>query len=133
MKDPLLSLALIATSLLGYLEWGQGNSMFLFQGEIDIVRRLFTDPMSVAHPLVLFPLAGQLILLITIFPGVPRRLLTYVGIGCLGLLLGFICFIGAISLNLKIFASTLPCIFVAAYTIRSYRQGSRVNHPSRLR
>jgi len=107
--------------MLGYLEWGQDNSMFLFQGEVEILRRLFSDPLSVAHPLVLLPMAGQLILLITLLPGVPRRMLTYMGIACLGLLLGFICFIGVISLNLKIFASTLPFLFTAIYAIRSYR------------
>ena len=44
MKHKILNLALILTSLIGYLEWGGGNSMYLFQGELDIVRRLFTDP-----------------------------------------------------------------------------------------
>jgi hypothetical protein len=125
VKERIISLALIVTSMFGYLEWGGGNAMFLFQGEIDVARRLFSDPLSVAHPFVLLPVAGQIILLVTLFPGVPRRTLTYLGIACLGLLLGFICFIGVISLNLKIFASTLPFIFVAVYAIRSYRQEAR--------
>jgi hypothetical protein len=127
VKGRLLSLALIVTSMLGYLEWGRDNSMFLFQGEFEILKKLFSDPLSVAHPFVLMPMAGQLILLITLLPGVPRRLLTYLGIACLGLLLGFICIIGAISLNLKIFASTLPFIFVAVYTIGSYRKSAKRN------
>ena len=113
--------------MLGYLEWGGGNSMFLFQGEADIAQRLFTDPLSVAHPFVLLPMAGQIILLITLLPGVPRRRLTYLGIACLGLLLGFICFIGAISLNVKIFTSTLPFLSIAVYTIWSYRKLTKHN------
>jgi len=114
-------------SMLGYLEWGQDNSMFLFQGEVEILRRRFSDPLSVAHPLVLLPMAGQLILLMTLIPGVPRRLPTYLGIACLGLLLGFICFIGVISLNAKIFGSTLPFLFTAVYAIRHYRRISKLN------
>jgi hypothetical protein len=107
--------------MLGYLEWSRDNSMFLFQGEFDILRRLFTDPLSVAHPFVLLPLFGQTVLLISLLPKVPHRLLTYSGIACLGLLLGFICFIGIISLNWKIFISTLPFLFTAVYTIKAHR------------
>src|SRR6185436_12672127 len=110
--------------MLGYLEWGQDNSMFLFQGEVEILRRLFSDPLSVAHPLVLLPMAGQLILLMTLIPGVPRRMLTYIGNACLGLLLGFICFIGVISLK---FGSTLPFLFTAVYAIRHYRRIAKLN------
>ena len=107
--------------MFGYLEWGRDNAMFLFQGEAEILRRLFTDPMSVAHPFVLLPLFGQIILLISLLPSVPHRLLTYLGIAGLGLLLGLICFIGVITLNWKVFLSTLPFIFTAVFTIRSYR------------
>ena len=115
---------MIATSMFGYLEWGRDNAMFLFQGEAEILRRLFSDPMSVAHPFVLLPLFGQMILLISILPRVPHRLLTYLGIACLGILLGFVCFIGVISLNWKIFLSTLPFLFTAVYTLKSYRGAS---------
>jgi len=107
--------------MFGYLEWGRDNAMFLFQGETEILRRLFTDPMSVAHPFVLLPLFGQIILLISLLPRTPHRLLSYVGIACLWLLLGFVCFIGVISLNWKIFVSTLPFLFVAVYTLKSSR------------
>ena len=107
--------------MFGYLEWGRDNAMFLFQGEMEILRRLFNDPMSVAHPLVLLPLFGQIILLISLLPRVPHRLLTFLGIAGLGLLLGLICFIGVITRNPKVFLSTLPFIFTAVYTIRSYR------------
>lgn len=39
------------------------------------------------------------------------------GIVCLFLLIGLICFIGIISLNAKIFGSTLPFIAISAVTI----------------
>lgn len=121
MKSRLLNLALLVTSLIGYLEWGRDQSMFLFQGEFEILQKLFTDPMSVAHPFVLFPLFGQILLLVTLFQKKPSKWLTYAGIVCLGLLLGMICFIGIISFNWRIFVSTLPFIFIAIYRIWSDR------------
>ena len=82
MKSKILNLTLILTSLIGYLEWGQDMSMFLFQGELDVISKLFTDPLSVLHPFTLLPLLGQILLLITLFQKNPSKVLTYVGIYC---------------------------------------------------
>jgi len=117
MKARLLNFALIVTSLAGYLEWGKDQAMFLFQGEYEIIQKLIADPMSVAHPFVLFPLFGQILLLVTLIQKKPSKWLTYAGIVCLGLLLGLICFIGIISFNWRIFLSTLLFIFTAIYRI----------------
>jgi hypothetical protein len=35
-KSKFFNLLLILTSLLGYLEWGKGHQMFLFQAEAEI-------------------------------------------------------------------------------------------------
>jgi hypothetical protein len=113
MKNRLLNFGLIVTSLLGYLEWGSGQSEFLFQGEYEILQKLFTDPLSVAHPFVLLPLLGQVLLLITLFQKEPSKWLTYTAIVGLGSLLAMICFIGIISINWRIFLSTLPFVFAA--------------------
>jgi len=121
MKSRFVNLTLILTSLFGYLEWGRDQAMFLFQGEYEILKKLFADPMSVAHPFVLFPLFGQILLLITLFQKKPSKWLTYAGIVCLGLLLGMICFIGIISFTWRIFLSTLPFTFTAIYRIWSDR------------
>lgn len=67
MKAKILNLLLILTSLIGYLEWGKDASVFFFQAEAQILSKLFTDTQSVLHPLILLPLAGQLLLLITLF------------------------------------------------------------------
>ena len=118
MRLKLLNLGLLLSSLLGYLEWGGGNSMFLFQGEVEVLSRLFTDPWSVIHPLTLMPLAGQLALLATLFQKRPSRWLTIGGIACLGLLLFFIFLIGLLGLNMKMFASVLPFIVLSILAIR---------------
>lgn len=102
MKSKILNLLLIVTSLFGYLEWGGNNSILLFQAEADIISKLFTDPTSVIHPFILLPLVGQILLLVSVFQNKPSHLLTYIGIACLALLLGFMFVIGILSLNYKI-------------------------------
>lgn len=117
MKLRIFNGLVILTSLLGYLEWGADNRTFLFQAEWEVLRRLSSDPMSVIHPFTLVPLLGQVLLLITLFQRRPGALLTLAGIFCLMLLLGLICFIGVISMNLKIFASTIPFLTLSIVVI----------------
>ena len=121
MKSKILNSLLIITSLLGYLEWGKTNSMFLFQGEYEILEKLFKTPDSVAHPFVLLPLLGQILIFITLFQKTPSQFLTYAGILCLGLLLGFMFIIGVMSFNFKILFSTLPFLIVVFLTIKHFR------------
>lgn len=125
MKAKILNALLIVTSLLGYLEWGGGNNILLFQGEADIILKLFTNPKSVAHPFILMPLLGQLLLLLTIFQKTPNRILTFIGIGSLGLLLGFMFIIGIISMNFKILLSTIPFLITAIYTVFYLRKNKK--------
>lgn len=122
MKMKILNLLLIISSLIGYLEWGGNNKSFLFQGEFEVLKNLFSSPHSAIHPFTIIPLLGQILLLITLFQKRPNTILTYLGITCLSLLLGFMFFIGIISLNYKIFISTLPFLLLAIYTIYYLRK-----------
>lgn len=122
MKKKVLNGCLILTSLLGYLEWGVDNRMFLFQAEIEVLTKLFKDPLSAAHPFTLLPLFGQLILLFTLFQKIPGRLLTFIGLGCLSVLLLFMFLIGVISFNYKILLSTVPFIITAILTMIEIRK-----------
>lgn len=121
-RQKLLNLLLILTSFLGYLEWGGGNSIFLIEGEIDVVKKLFTDPAAAAHPFTILPLLGQLLLAVTLFQKQPNCLLTLVGLICLGLLLGFMFLIGAVSPQFQILASTIPFLIVAVLVILELRK-----------
>ena len=112
-----LNIGLMLTSLTGYLEWGKGNHLFLFQAQMQILSKLFSDPLSVIHPFILLPLAGQLILLFTLFQKKPSRLLTFAGMACLSLLLVFMFVIGLLSINLKILVSTLPFMITGILVI----------------
>lgn len=117
MKAKILNLLLIITSLFGYLEWSGNNSSFLFQSEYDVLTKIFTEPKTAVHPFTIIPLAGQILLLVTLFQKKLSKILTYTGIACLGLLLGFMFFIGITSLNFRILTSTLPFLATAIYTI----------------
>ncbi len=121
-KRKILNSLAVLTSLFGYLEWGSGNSSFLFQAEWEVLRKLFSEPLAVIHPFTLLPLLGQILLLVTLFQKSPGKWLTYIGLACLGLLLLLITFIGAISLNYKIFLSTVPFIVAAIFAIREARK-----------
>jgi len=125
MKAKILNLCVLLTSLIGYLEWGRDMHMFLFQGEAEVVGKLFHDPMSVIHPLTLLPLFGQLILLYTLFQKTPGKIPTYIGLGCLSLLLLFITLVGALSLNYKIVLSTIPFILSGALTVINTRRNKK--------
>ncbi len=117
MKAKIYNLLLIITSLFGFLEWSGDSSAFLFQAEAEIVVKLLTQPGSVVHPFILFPLAAQLLLVFTLFQQKPSKYLTYFSIGGLGLLLGFMFVIGLLSLKWKIAVSTLPFLVVAVLTV----------------
>ncbi len=122
MKKRILNGLAILTSLFGYLEWGGGNGAFLFQAELEVLGKLVSDPVSAAHPFTLLPLFGQVLLLITLFQREPSRLLTYIGLACLGLLLVFMFVIGLFSFNFKILLSTVPFMVTAVLGIIETRK-----------
>ena len=122
MKGKILNLLLLITSLIGYLEWGSGNHSFLFQVEAEVISKLITNAKSVIHPFTLLPLAGQLLLIITLFQKTPGRYLTYLGIAGIGILLILMFAIGLMGLNFKIVLSTLPFLTVAFLAFRHHRK-----------
>ncbi len=120
-KEKKLILLLLVTSLLGYMEWGGNNHIFLAQAEVEAFERLFTEPLSVLHPLIILPFAGQVLLIINLLIKQPRKAFTYIGTACLSLLLGFMFIIGVTSLHFKIIISTLPFLITAVVMVRYYR------------
>lgn len=108
MKSKILNLGLILTSLAGYMEWGGGNRMSLFQAEAEIFSKIFTDFSSVAHPLVLLPLIGQIFLVVTLFQKKTGKVLTFLGMAGVGILLATMLGVGIIISSSKMILSTLP-------------------------
>ena len=117
MNPRLINLALLITSLICYLEWGGGNSGFLFQMEYELFKQ--TDlTHSLTHVMVLAPLVGQLLLLVTLFQKTPGRRLTAIGVGLLSVLILMIFLVGILGLNYKILLSTLPFIITSILFIK---------------
>jgi hypothetical protein len=125
LKSKVFNLLLILTSLIGYLEWGIDNTSFLFQAEGEIIIKLFTDPISAVHPFTLIPLAGQIILFITLFQKKLNSFLTFTGMASIGILLIFMFAIGLMGLNYRILLSTIPFLVVAVLTVRHHKQIKR--------
>lgn len=118
LKLKILTFFVVASSLFGYLEWGRGNHSFLYEVEYEVLKKIFSNPISAIHPLTLIPLTGQIILITTLIFSRFNRYWIYLGIACLGLLLGFMTLIGLLGLNLKIWISTIPFLIFSIYTIR---------------
>ena len=123
-REKLLGIGLIITSLIGYLEWGKDNHTFLAQAEVELFQKAISDPMAVLHPFTIVPLAGQILILISLFQRVPARKLTLIGLGCLSTIMLFLFFIGISAPNVRILLSAIPFMVFAALTIRYYRRAS---------
>lgn len=119
MKQKILNSLLIFTSLIGYIEWAGQHHGFLFQLEYEIILKFFQDPIQAIHPLTILPLFGQLILLATLFQKKPNPWLSLSGLICIALLIVLITFIGAMSLNFRIFFSGLPFICCSVFAIKN--------------
>lgn len=114
----LWGLLVLVSPLCGYLEWGGGNSAFLIQMEYDAIHQLVNNFWATLHPLVLLPLAGQLLLVIFIFQKHPKKQLLVTSILLIGLLFGFIFIAGIISMRLQIVLSTIPFFLSSFCAIR---------------
>lgn len=120
MKSKILNLGLILTSLAGYMEWGGGNRMSLFQVETEILQKIFTDFSSIAHPLVLLPLIGQTFLIFTLFQKTPSKVFTFLGVAGVGSLLATMLGVGIIISNLNMIISTLPFFLTSWITLQQH-------------
>ena len=124
MHAKILNTLLILASLIGYLEWSGNNHLFIFEAEREIILKLFTDTNAVIHPLIIIPIGGQILLVLTLFQKKANKIMTYLSIAMLGCLLYFMLFIGLMSLNYKIIISTLPFLFTSILIIRRFYQSS---------
>lgn len=122
MKVKILNALLIIFSLFGFLKWGKDHQMFLFQIEAEIFSKIFKDPISVIHPFIILPVLGQIFLLLTLIQKNPSKIMTYIGIGGIGILMALVFLIGCLNINFMILFSTIPFLIVAYITIRYHRK-----------
>ncbi len=112
----LLTLGILVTSLFGYLEWAD-HSTFLFKAEYDILFHSDKSIESFVHPLILLPLAGQLILLVALIIHPKHFRLLFIGMALLSPLMLMIFLVGLLSLNVKILFSAVPFIILSIVAI----------------
>ena len=113
---------LIITSLFGYTEWGENHHAFIFEMEYEVLVNLSSKLTAFTHPLIVIPFIGQLLLIVTLFQKEPNKKLTFIGLGCLSLIIFMFLLVGMLSTNFKIIESTLPFLIVATLTVLNYRK-----------
>jgi len=106
----LIYIALALTPLVCFMAWGGGQSAFLFEAEYQLFFRQKGSAETFTHPLVLLPLAGQLLLLFSASQKKPSRRLAVLGQLLLSPLVALILLAGILSLHMKMVLSTLPFI-----------------------
>jgi hypothetical protein len=111
---------LFASFFLCYLEWGGGNSAFIFEMEYAILFQRGNKLDTFSHPLVLAPFLGQLMVLITLFQKQPSKRMLWAGLVLMGILVLFLVLAGALSRNLTALLSTLPFITSTVWCIRLF-------------
>ena len=114
----LFNFLLLLSSFFGYLEWPPDNHGFIFQLEAEILQIAKTNASSVAHPFILLPFTGQVLLLISLFQSPPKRWLTLTGMLCIGLLMLVLFAIGMLTTHAGIVASTLPYLLISFFVVR---------------
>lgn len=112
----ILNALLILTSLIGYLEWADNHS-FIYQVEIDLLFNFSKKQNAFTHPLILLPLLGQFILLITLFQKQPSKALTLIGLGCLSSIMLLLFIIGFLSKSAAIILYSSPFIVAGGLTL----------------
>lgn len=117
-----INIGLLLSFLVCYMEWGGGNSSFVFQAEYHILFEKKEMAETITHPIVLAGLLGQLALLISAFWQNRPRLLNILAIVLLGIIVLFVFLIGALSANIKMLASALPFLVLTIVYFRMFRK-----------
>lgn len=117
-----IKIALLLSFLICYLEWGHGQSAFLFQIAYTILfEKLIAG--NFFHPLVLGSFLSVFILCISLFADISITL-EKTAILILTLFVVFFLFIGVISLQYKVILSTLPYLFLVNYYFKTIKKAN---------
>ncbi len=103
-----------------YLEWGTDQSSFLYEAAYQVLFQADSYRSNFSHPLILLPFVGLLILLALLFQKAPQRRWVIAGLLLPGILVLFLLFVGVLSRNLRIIASTLPFLTSAVWVLRLF-------------
>lgn len=124
-EQKLLLAGIFIAFLFCYMEWGGSNHGFIFQLELELMSDKSKGIESILHPFVLLPLAGQLLLIFSLFQPLTKKWIVLCAILALSVLVLMILFAGLLSLNVKMIASTLPFIILSVvYVNRHFRKSN---------
>ncbi|MBI1226904.1 MAG: hypothetical protein GC192_16855 [Bacteroidetes bacterium] len=119
----LLPFAIILAFSFCYMEWGGGNSAFIFEVEKTVFQKDTNMLQTLTHPLIMFGLIGQLLLLVCAFTeGKKRKWFAWTGIGLLSIIVFFVLLAGALSMNWKALGSVVPFIALVCIYIWYFRK-----------
>lgn len=118
----ILNLLVVLSFQIGYLAWGHGKALFIFEGEIELFKKAINHPLSLIHPIIIIPFVGQMLLLFTLLQKEPDKTLTFIGLACLAVLMLFLLFIGVYVPDIKILTSTLPFITISVLILRTHKK-----------
>lgn len=107
-----------------YLEWGGGQSAFLYEVAFAVFNQQDSAADNFSHPLVLLPFLGILLLIYQLFQPAPSRRWTLLGLALPAVLVLFILLVGVLSQNWKIIVFTLPFLASAGWVIWGFRQSA---------
>ncbi len=122
MKN-ILIIGLLISSLFCYLEWAD-QSTFLWEVEWMLLSGKASEG-SLAHPFILVPLLGQLLLIASLFIKKSPFRLVFIGMAFIWLLAGMILLVGFLSLHTKILLSVLPYLLFSIASIVYYRKAKK--------
>ncbi len=125
LRSRLLIIGLIITSCLGFLRW-PNHEAFLFEIEWEILQKASSDLMSILHPITVIPMLGQLILLVNLFKKNPSKVLTYIGMGCISVIMIMVMIVGVLGPDYLMIGSTLP-FFLVVFRILTLKRRARIN------
>jgi hypothetical protein len=118
-----INIGLLLAFSLCYMEWGQGNSSFIFQTQYTLFSNTDNLMSSLTHPLIIAGLIGQLLLLYCAIKSNPNRIVNTSGILILSPVVLLTLLAGALAGNLKMIVSTLPYLVLAVIYFLRFRKG----------
>ena len=116
----LINIGLLLSFSICYLEW-PNNSDYIFQLQFAVFTT--NDLVGVfTHPVIITPLIGEILILISLFKPKADKRLTFIGMILLGLIVLLFLLIGLMGLNWRMIISTIPFLLIATYFL--YRRKS---------
>lgn len=117
----LLNIGLLIAFQFCYLEW-PNHSMFVYQVEYEIFAKAENLLTNITHPIILLGLINQILLLLGAFLSNFSKKINNMAVLLLSILVLFFFFIGILSLNYKIMASTTPFLILAGIYFTKFRK-----------